>query len=635
MFKQLNPILLLIVAVFFGCRKKEQPSVMAKNYHAPQKIKTSKFSDDACEKYSDSYNRSLGLSEGLQLQGKGLNLTSDKMKSIAYKLCKNIRNASPSHTSADQAVEIKSDSTSDFTFKGELNIVEAKKVSKKNHDKSGVIDSALETAFEPIFSATIPGFGLYHHEESLKLAPPLLKIYNGVEEVPQGFHLAEQNFVDRIMDILLYGIHGLGTGISVSGSAGFGARVGASFGLEMVYHNNNGENIGEIGVFCAPGVSLGAGSGASIGVNLNFIKTLGCTDSGSYEGGFLSFPFSVGGISASFAIGVDAPKFIQFVEAMVEANWQAITNPEKLANELKLLDREFVNNIAKSKDSFELISFYFYLVFLNAVVGMGGLNNIFAGMSTENINYFSENLQRNTIDQIIPNSDGTGAKIPKLLHAVISNLANLDFLTRDFWAYPSLNRVFKKVQALLPAETFPVSHFMLEKLIAALAGCDGITFSYSPSPTSVSKGFSIYEVSYSYYVNPPFLTTGDPQKNRSKKMILHLGSFKDFIDPDKWLKAGETFANNIVVKPVEIVADAVDDLFLVDPNNPQLGLAGLGDDIVAVTGLNNFGPIEFIGKVSNLINPKYVYDHCLKATGNHLKDAGKAIGKLFGNGKTD
>ena len=153
---------------------------------------------------------------------------------------------------------------------------------------------------------------------------------------------------------------------------------------------------------------------------------------------------------------------------------------------------------------------------------------------------------------------------------VAEQIVSLDFL-RSSLKYPSLKHIFTKIQELLPPEDFPYSHHILTRLIATFGGCDTISLSFNPGVPASTDSLTNFgaEVSYSYSVNPVYTEIGDNQ-NYSKKTVLFLESFKDFITPQKWLEAGKEFGTNVGNTAESVVNEGkkiIDSIFLTEGAN--------------------------------------------------------------------
>ena len=364
----------------------------------------------------------------------------------------------------------------------------------------------------------------------------------------------------------------------MSGSAGAGVKnFGGSFSLELVNHR------GEIGLFCAPGVNAGlssAGAGVNVSGSGTLIKTLGCTDTGSYEGGFLGFGVNVGwqqlgrfSLTGTASIGVDPAGMIEFSK-----NFKSFKiGQDELRNELEKLDAQFIKYLDTSDDPIEIISFYIFLKIFNAMV--------------------------------------------TILHGPEFNLGLVEVLERvsklmltfkkDNVYYPSVKRVFGNLLNLLtPRTDFPLSVHILVGFSSFLTGCDSLSGSVSVGASAAANPIEVTgSISYSNYINP--------EKNSDKKTKVRLDDIKTmFSSPEgvgKFFESGSQQAG----ENIKDTAKRIEDLF-------KTGLFLTGESENAGDRLGQFSANSL-----RIVDPVYLAEQCILGTAQDVIETGSSFIELI------
>lgn len=431
-------------------------------------------------------------------------------------------------------------------------------------------------------------------------------------------------FGDGAVGFLMRGIHGLGigVGIDVTGSnyvqifdsnpklTDWSSTLGMTATHELVYHRGSRSSTGEFGAFCSVGGGAAFGPpSASASLNVILIKTLGCFDSLSYEGGFLNFsmmlelPF-VGGtvkkvadaMKVGISFGIDGEKFLSKFEKI-----GATLSNNMTESELSSL-KDIYKKLDSSTSVFEVLAVFSLFNFMYTVGTSAAVNQGIHAMGDA------------AKDQAL--------NLLSSLAFALSRLINLDSLKRAAY-WPSFKEVFTNLRNVLIAESvgnavlsesqklerlaakFPFSSAVLSAILDSMTGCDAISYPIpvkglnaggkdadpdllAKAANKLASGFSISlgKINYSYYTSPRYIPDDEAKKILANaepppdpgtcggvmpmpkpdsdpymllagsKSILFLDSFADFIKPEKYKKMAQIFTCNMlntvnyVVKPL-------------------------------------------------------------------------------------
>ncbi|MBI2602276.1 MAG: hypothetical protein HYW48_04400 [Deltaproteobacteria bacterium] len=464
---------------------------------------------------------------------------------------------------------------------------------------------------------------------------------------------------------------GLGIGFAVSASAGYYVSGSLALTAEFVYHRPP-KSAGELGFYCAPGLSLGIGTGASVGTTRSIIKTIGCSNTPDYEGGFLTIYIPVPKMDLAFSIGVDPAKFVDFVNYLFKVNWGDVTTPDKVNAELDAIDKLIVQKVKDSPNVYEIITIFTFLLFIDAALS-------------------ASNFVKRDAAAVSQTGGRTVTKAQTMAALLYSKILSLEVF-KDALTWPAFRDVMQNFhdKTLQPAETFPFTRTLITKFIESGAGfCNSISLADNLTTLSTDVLTIKSGIGYSYYVNPKFSGFDGKRAKPEDKIILYLDSLVDLANPEKWEKMARTFDSK-TIKPVDKalvepareaynkeVAPVVDAAGkgvarkyeetgakdVVDKDlAPAVGSAGeyfhegefgddventyeagktaaratfgladgtVGDFVADKTGFKEIGPLNFIAKMTNMVNPIYLFEECLKPTGEHMAEIGKSVYRLF------